>query len=168
MKRKKNNISVKRGFVNASDHTGCPEWSSKLPHLTSLSHDDPERIEWEQHAEDCRECKVVLQQELDLVRSLTVIHDPSPARISYSVMRKIRQRKETSIKVRPREVSWGLAGSLAGVLLGIWLAGVVPNGSTIAATNSSTEEFVAFEDTIDQLIWEMSSISDNDVSEVIK
>ena len=82
--------------------------------------------------------------------------DPGPARIAASVMRKIRRQEPAKLVIRRRELAWGFAGSLAGVLLGLWLAGAVPDMSPTLLNGEYIAEFAELDDEIDQLAWEMS------------
>ena len=92
-------------------------------------------------------------QEID--RAINDLPDPGPARIAASVMHRVRQREAGRIRVRVREIGWGLAGSLVGVFLGFWIAGAVPDGSQVAASDDYVVELASFDDAIDQLAWEI-------------
>ncbi len=82
--------------------------------------------------------------------------DPGPAGIAASVMRKIRRQERLPLVIRRRELAWGFAGSLAGVMLGLWLAGAVPDISPTFLNGEYIAEFAELDDEIDQLAWEMS------------
>lgn len=82
--------------------------------------------------------------------------DPGPAGIVASVMRKIRRQEPAKLVIRRRELAWGFVGSLAGVMLGLWLAGAVPDISPTLLNDEYAAEFAELDDEIDQLAWDMS------------
>ena len=88
--------------------------------------------------------------------AVSELPDPGPARIAASVMRKIRQQEPIPLVIRRRELAWGFVGSLAGVMLGLWLAGAVPDMSPTLLNGEYAAEFAELDDEIDQLVWEMS------------
>jgi len=104
---------------------GCPEWVDQVPALLELPEDDEVRMAWEQHTANCTSCRAVLYNEIRLRAQLEKLPDPGPARIANRVMHRIRGKERSYIPFRPRDLGWGLAGSLAGVLLGVWLAGAI-------------------------------------------
>lgn len=105
------------------------------------------------------------QDDDEIRQALNELPDPGPARITTSVMMRVRRGEVKTIRVHRRDAIWGFASSLAGVFLGIWLANVIPdhpfhalNSSVyVEATNGDEESYIDLVDEIDQLVFEMSS-----------
>ncbi|NQT34333.1 hypothetical protein HQ587_04015 [bacterium] len=93
--------------------------------------------------------------EAEIRLAVNELPDPGPAGITASVMRKIQQ-EPAKLVIRRREFALGFAGSLAGVMLGLWLAGAVPDMSPTLLNGEYVAEFAELDDEIDQLAWEMS------------
>lgn len=111
------------------------------------------------------------QSEADVIRRNSLIEEPDevairlavnqlshpgPAGIVASVMRKIRLQEPAKFVIRRRELAWGFVGSLAGVLLGLWLAGAAPDMSPTLLNGEYITEFAELDDEIDRFAWEMS------------
>jgi len=110
--------------------------------------------------------KVDIQQTLsdgqrsadeDIIRAVSRLPDPGPALIADAVMRRIRQSQVDMIRLRPRQIAWGFAGGIAGLLLGLWLANATPDRIQFIAQNGYDTEFVELADDIDLFAWELSS-----------
>lgn len=112
MKQKQNDIS-----------RGCKEYRPQIQRLVELGADDPERILWERHSADCPECSKVLSDEMNLREDFASLEDPGPAYISSRVLSRIKRAEVQPIRIRIRDIGLGLAGTLAGVVLGVVIAG---------------------------------------------
>lgn len=113
MAQQKENISL-----------GCEEWCSQIPMLLDLPEDDEVRTVWERHGDDCPLCRSILEDEARIKRMFAGLPDPGPAFIAGRIMSTVRGRNSNRIPFRTRDIGWGLAGGLAGVVLGVWLASV--------------------------------------------
>lgn len=109
---------------------GCAEWKDEIKALLELPADHPVRRNWENHAKDCSSCRAVLEDETGFQEMFDRIPDPGPAFVSGRVMRAVRLQHRQTGPFRKRDLLYGLIGSAAGVILGLWLTGVVSNGST--------------------------------------
>jgi hypothetical protein len=61
------------------------------------------------------------------------------------------------LSIKPRDIAWGFAGSLAGIILGLWIAGATPESSQTTATDQYTGEFAELQDDMDLFTWELTS-----------
>lgn len=145
MKRKSNHIGV-----------GCHTWQSQIERLLGLPDDDPERIVWVNHAVECPECGLALAQEQEFKQLMVEIPDPGRAVIADTVMRRIRTGNRDVLTVKPRDLAWGLAGSLVGVILGLWIAGASPDQIQISSTDLYASEFAELQDDIDLFTWDLA------------
>ncbi len=96
----------------------------------------------------------------DIIRAVSRLPDPGPAMIADAVMRRIRQSQVDTIRLRPRQIAWGFAGGIAGLLLGLWLASATPDRIQFVAQNGYDTEFVELADDIDLFAWELSGDSE--------
>lgn len=92
-------------------------------------------------------------QEFSLL--MNQLPDPDPAGIASSVMLKIRQRRVEPIRIRRREVVWGFAGGLAGLLLGFWFASASIDKSQNTFAEQYEEVITGLEDELDLFAWEI-------------
>ena len=147
---------MKRSIINPS--VGCAVWRERVPHLLGLPDDDPGRIAWKSHAGDCPDCRRALAEEADFWGLLGRLPEPGPARVVSTVMQRVRQPRGIAALFRPRELVWGLAGSFAGVVIGILIAGALPpdvnRGEPAAGYETVLTEM---EDDMEQLMWEFTS-----------
>jgi len=141
-----------------NDHiaTGCQSWQPRIGRLLSLAGDDPERIAWIRHANACPACRQALAQEAEFQTRLNGISDLGRAVIADAVMRRIRSRKYGALAVKPRDIAWGFAGSLAGIILGLWIANATPKSTTTSSTGQYTGEFAELQDDVDLITWELT------------
>jgi hypothetical protein len=146
MKRKNDHIAA-----------GCQTWQPRIEHLFGLAPDDPERIAWIDHASACPACGRELAQEAEFQTQMSGIPDPGRAVIADAVLRRIRSRRYGVLTVKPRDIAWGFAGSLAGIILGLWIAGAAPKSSQTTATDQYTGEFAELQDDLDAFTWELVS-----------
>lgn len=135
---------------------GCPVWAGKTHRLLGLAGDDPERLEWESHARECRLCGGVLADEASFQRALLALPDPGPARVADDVMRRVRS-VHTRPLFRPRELAWGLAGSVAGVLIGLLMASTAPGVNGMTREPQAQASFTELSDEIDALTLELAA-----------
>ncbi|HHE47100.1 MAG TPA: hypothetical protein ENL08_05305 [Bacteroidetes bacterium] len=94
-----------------------------------------------------------------IVRAVRHLPDPGPAMVAGMVMSRIRRKQSDTIRIRVRDIAWGLAGGFAGVILGLWIAGSAPDTAQIAARSGYDAEFTELADDIDLLAWDLSSDS---------
>lgn len=144
--------------------SGCPSWKPEIRKVLGLSADDPDRVEWERHADSCPECRNVLQNEREFQRSYGSLLDPPPVFISAAVMNKVRRARDRAFRLRPGHLAWGMAGSLAGIVLGVYLAAWnLPQNSIAFDDEPSYAEIISeMDDGIDVLIRELSTSPEGD------
>ena len=99
---------------------------------------------------------VALAQEAEFQTRLNGISDLGRAVIADAVMRRIRSRKYGALAVKPRDIAWGFAGSLAGIILGLWIANATPKSTTTSSTGQYTGEFAELQDDVDLITWELT------------
>jgi hypothetical protein len=135
---------------------GCPEWRPRIGHLLGLATEDPDWIGWARHSSECAACRKALEAELRFRSLMSSIADPGRAMVSPAIMRRIRRRDPRAI-LRRHDLTWGLAGSLAGVILGILLTYTVFVAPESQATDDSQTSGV-LTDEIDQAFgdWSMA------------
>ncbi len=122
--------------------SGCAEWCDQVQAILDLPAEDEIRKAWEKHAASCEDCAALLESEKRLHAHLADLPDPGPARISQSVMNRIRLKERKQRLFRLRDLGWGIAGSVAGILLGILLANVSETKTTEATTVSGYEQML--------------------------
>jgi len=141
--------------------TGCAPWSLRLPRLTALPDNDPERVAWEQHAKDCAECRQILVSDRQIFRAIQELSNPAPAGVANAVLRRLRNSHSTVTVLGRRPFAWGLAGTAAGFMLGILLTVSMGGSSRSAGTGTAqtaqtSSETAGFSDDLDELISELS------------
>jgi len=144
MKRKSNHITE-----------GCRIWQPQIERLLGLPDDDPERISWIRHTAECPACREALVREQQFAQQVVEMPEPERAEIADAVMRRIRARNRDALSVKPRDLAWGLAGSLAGVILGLWIAGSPPEPTLYSSSDQYSSEFAELQDDLDLFTWEL-------------
>ncbi len=144
---------------------GCAAWRRRIPRLTALPEDAPERRVWEEHTTGCPECNRVLAEETEFQRQFAALPEPGPAFIATAVMRRVRQPHRSAIRLRPRKIAWGLASSLAGVALGFWIAAALPNPSgKVDPLEGYDAVLTELEDNMELLMWELAGNNGQEAS----
>ena len=134
----------------------CPAWRDRAARLLASGDENPMRQEWLGHSRDCPDCRKWREDEARLQKLLAGLPLPGEARVAGMVMARIRERRAPLGK---RDLAWWLAGSAAGVALGLWLAAVMPNtpnNATATAQNGATSGSSWFSDELDQFIGEFT------------
>ena len=144
--------------------SGCPEWRDQIPALIELPHGDDVRAVWENHAANCPACLKVLNEDLQFQRMFLNSPQPGRAHVANSVLEKIRQPGKHPF-FRPIDIGLGLAGTIAGVVLGFQLSTATLTPETISSLLSDYEEvFVALENSANP-DWASSIISSEEATE---
>ncbi len=109
---------------------GCAEWKDEIQALLDLPSNDPMRQAWESHAAECPACNAALADENRFHEMFDRLPDPGPAYVTGRVMRIVRSEKRRTGPFHKWDILYGIAGSVAGVIIGFWLTGLVSNGAT--------------------------------------
>lgn len=71
-----------------------------------------------------------------------------------------RARETRRAPLGRRDIAWWVAGSAAGVVLGLWLAAALPNGSPTSQTQAMESPVGGFSDEFDQFIGELTGVEE--------
>jgi hypothetical protein len=96
-----------------------------------------------------------LSEEQRFRQLVREIPDPGCAVVAERIMRRIRTQSSNALRVRPRDVVWGFAGSVAGIILGLWISSAAPNQTEFSSTEQYSSEFAELQDNIDLFTWEL-------------
>lgn len=137
----------------------CTEWAGQIDAVLSLPEDDEILLAWAAHAESCTECRQSMHSELSIRRQIRTLPEPGNALIADSVMRRVRSGNLRRPVIGIRDFGLGLAGAVAGVFLGVYLAGTFnqPTATDLAAGYEQILSEVG--DGLDPLIDELFSES---------
>ncbi len=96
--------------------------------------------------------------EQDFKKLYDRLPDPGPAYVAGRVMGMINERDRLP-SFKPRHIVWGMASSLTGLILGIWLASAtVPESSAMVnPILGNVDPLVEMEDGLDQIIYDLST-----------
>lgn len=96
--------------------------------------------------------------EHDFKKLYDKLPDPGPAFTAARVMDKIHEG-ETLPSVKPRHIVWGMASSLTGLILGIWLssATMTDSSATVYPLLGGVDPLVEMEDGLDRIIFDLTT-----------
>jgi len=118
--------------LHSKSTAGCPEWQAHIPSLQDLPETDEIRLAWTAHIKDCAACASVLAEEAWFKARMNELPDPGPAYIAVRIKEHITKGRSRMTVFRPVDLIWGTLGSVAGVILGLWLAGANLHSSKIS------------------------------------
>jgi len=146
---------TKRKEINANM---CPAWRDRAERILAAGDDDPSRQDWLRHSEACAECRWLQQDETRFRVRLAQLPSTGVARIAGAVMARARETRRAPLG--RRDIAWWVAGSAAGVVLGLWLAAALPNGSPTSQTQAMESPVGGFSDEFDQFIGELTGVEE--------
>lgn len=139
--------------------TPCRTYRRSASHLLELPVTDPERREWERHADLCEHCHELIEAHSRIVTALHSLPKAQPAFVAGRVMSEVRRRGQRRESEQPRVWVWGLGGVLLGSLVGLVLAAYLPANSTTGQDTSDRTYSIALADGLDQSAYDLAGYS---------
>jgi hypothetical protein len=138
---------------------GCAEWSDQIQSLLELPEGDEVRGVWERHAGECSSCREMLEGEVELRGQMERMEYPGHAYIASKVMNRIRKKGAGASMFRPRDLVYGLAASIVGVIIGFQIIDISEAQATQLSPTATFEQIITnFDEGIDPFMSELNLV----------